>query len=296
MQDQGLRISRDVVFGHRQFPLDVATWENHPDYPLHTHDFSEIAIILEGSGMNRVGNQEFPLVAGNVFVLHGARPHAYQNTNKLTLTNITFDPSLLNSANFGISKVADYQALFVVEPALRRRGKFTRYMSLRMDQLIKVRTLIDVMEQEIKDLKDGYEIMLLGHFLILVSWLSRWYGRESSAPADTEKVMLISRTISFMEANFSQTLNLNILSEQAKMSRRNFYRVFKEVTGEAPLAYLLRLRIMKAVHLLEMSDKNITEIAFACGFSDSNYFSRQFKQILGLSPKAFKSKFDRRFC
>jgi len=86
---------------------------------------------------------------------------------------------------------------------------------------------------------------------------------------------------------------LNILSEQAKMSRRNYYRIFKEVTGEAPLAYLLRLRIMKAVHLLELSDKNITDIAFACGFNDSNYFSRQFKQILGLSPKAFKSKYDR---
>lgn len=275
------------------FPLDVSTWENHPDYPLHTHDFSEIAIILEGAGINRVGDQEFPLVAGNVFVMHGARPHAYQKTKKLTVTNITFDLSLLNSVNHGIATVPGYQALFVVEPALRRRGKFTRYMSLKMDQLIKVRALIDVMERELKEQKEGYEMMLFGHFLIMVSGLSRWYGHGLSEPAESKKVMKISRSISMMETHFGQTLDLDELASEANMSRRNFYRVFKEVTGEAPFAYLLRLRIMKGVNLLENTNKTITEIAFQCGFSDSNYFSRQFKQILGFTLKEFKRKFDR---
>jgi AraC-like DNA-binding protein len=291
MNEKSLRIPRDVVFGKRKFPLDVSTWVNHPDYPLHTHDFSEIAIILEGSGINRIGDQEFPLVAGNVFVMHGARPHAYKNTNHLTVTNITFDPALLNTVSHGITTVPGYQALFVVEPALRRRGNFKRYMSLKIDQLIKVRALIDVMERELRELKEGHEMMLLGHFLILVSWLSRWYGMPK--PTDNEKILLISHSISFMEAHFGQVLDLDVLASEANMSRRNFYRIFKEVTGEAPLAYLLRLRIMKAVHMLEMTNASITEIAFQCGFRDSNYFSRQFKQILGFSPKEFKQKFDR---
>jgi AraC-like DNA-binding protein len=291
--DKRLCISREIVFGNRAFPLDVATWRNHPDYPLHTHDFSEIAIILEGSGINRVGNQEFPLVAGNVFVMHGARPHAYEETRHLTVTNITFDPSLLSNVKFGIAKLPGYQALFVVEPALRRRGKFNRFMSLKIDQLIKVRALIDIMESELKEVKDGYEMMLLGHFLILIAWLSRWYGNELHHHTDVGKVMMISRSISYMETHFDQQLDLADLAFQAKMSRRNFYRIFKEVTGEAPVAYLLRLRIMRAVHLLEMTHKNITEIAYECGFRDSNYFSRQFKQILGFTPKDFKLKFDR---
>jgi AraC family L-rhamnose operon transcriptional activator RhaR len=293
MQKKSLKISRNDVFGDRNLPLDVSTWKNHPDYPLHIHDFSEIAIILEGSGINRVGDQEFPLAAGNVFVIHGTRPHAYLKTKNLTVTNITFDPLLLVKANFGISQVSGYQALFVVEPALRKRGKFKRYMSLNIDQLIKVRALIDVMERELENLEEGYEIMVTGHFLILVSLLSRWYGSRPAGPADAQKIMMISRAIGFMEANFGQSIDLDEMVDEAKMSRRNFHRIFKEVTGVTPLAYLLRLRIMNAVHLLEMTNKNITEIAFESGFSDSNYFSRQFKQILGFSPKEFKLKFDR---
>jgi len=47
---------------------------------------------------------------------------------------------------------------------------------------------------------------------------------------------------------------------------------------------------MKAVHMLEFADKNITEIAFECGFTDSNYFARQFRKLMNESPGDFRRR------
>jgi AraC family L-rhamnose operon transcriptional activator RhaR/AraC family L-rhamnose operon regulatory protein RhaS len=281
-----LKLGRELVFGERDFPMDVSTWENHPDYPMHTHDFSEIVVIVTGTGVNVIGKERFPFTAGNVFVLPGNLPHAYTETHKLTVINITFDPALIARLNYGITGLPGYQALFVVEPAFRERGRYGRYMHLQMNQLLALRALTDVMEKEIHQAEPGYELMAMGHFMILITMLSRWHG--TNAPPETSKIINIGRAISHMEAHYEEPIELDHLARITCMSRRNFYRIFKEVTKEAPLAYLLRLRIMKAVHLLEMTDKTITEVAFECGFGDSNYFSRQFRQIMGIAPGKFK--------
>jgi mannose-6-phosphate isomerase-like protein (cupin superfamily) len=88
-------LSTDRVFVDPHFPLDVSTWVEHPDYPMHGHEFSEIVIIAEGSGINVVRNDEFPLRAGDVFVIHGESQHAYRDTKNLTVINVTYDPRIL---------------------------------------------------------------------------------------------------------------------------------------------------------------------------------------------------------
>ena len=80
---KGKKVGQEYVFGEEGFPMDVSTWKQHGDYPKHTHDFSEIAIILEGTGTMEVDDQSFSFRAGDVFVLHGNRPHAYVNTHDL---------------------------------------------------------------------------------------------------------------------------------------------------------------------------------------------------------------------
>jgi AraC-like DNA-binding protein len=71
------------------------------------------------------------------------------------------------------------------------------------------------------------------------------------------------------------------------MSDRNFYRFFSRVKNESPLAYLQRLRIHKGAKILQAKDVSVTEAAFACGFNDSSYFARQFRRVLGVSPRQF---------
>ena len=71
-------------------------------------------------------------------------------------------------------------------------------------------------------------------------------------------------------------------------------RVFRKATGQTPIEYLVRLRIQKSTELLRNTDFSITEIALQVGFNDSNYFTRQFRNSLGESPRSYRQKKSRR--
>ncbi|MBK1880487.1 helix-turn-helix domain-containing protein [Pelagicoccus mobilis] len=305
-----LQFERKIVFGDGDFPLNVSTLENHPDYPLHVHDFSEIVIVLGGSGVKAINDNSFPLKAGDVFVLHGNRPHGFRDTDQLSIINVLFDRSLLEVNQLEVVKLPGYQALFEVEPALMEVGRFDRHLQLDFSQLTRVRALTNAMEIElhsssgphkiqeysdrdkseldIQPIDQGSRLIALGHFMVLVGTLSRWYaGKPIQDPHKTHK---IGKVLSYLENNYEQAFDIDELTELSGMSRRNFYRAFTELTGKTPMSYLLHIRIARAAHLLQTTSKNITETAFECGFEDSNYFSRQFRKIMNMTPRAYKAQ------
>jgi AraC-like DNA-binding protein len=126
-------------------------------------------------------------------------------------------------------------------------------------------------------------LIALGYFYILVGNLARLY--TSKPPHLTQYIEKISSTITYIEKHFDQPIDIGTIIKKFGFSRRNFYRSFLNLTGLTPNNYLLRIRISHALHLLQTSSKSITEIAFECGFEDSNYFSRQFKKIMKISPR-----------
>jgi transcriptional regulator GlxA family with amidase domain len=78
------------------------------------------------------------------------------------------------------------------------------------------------------------------------------------------------------------------------MSPRNFARRFTSATGEAPLAYLHRLRIDAARHLLETRRKSVAEVSLAVGYEDLSFFRRLFKRHTGAPPRAYRARFGPR--
>lgn len=91
-----------------------------------------------------------------------------------------------------------------------------------------------------------------------------------------------------LEVKFDQPINLDELAGIAHMSKRSFIRAFQAATGASPIAYLIQLRITRATALLRESSDPVTDIAFRVGFSDSNYFTRQFRKVTGISPRTYR--------
>ena len=79
------------------------------------------------------------------------------------------------------------------------------------------------------------------------------------------------------------------ISRIAAMAPSTLLPVFKKVTGYSPIDYLLHVRLSKAAEMLLRSEKTISEIAQECGFTDSNYFSRQFRKNYNLSPREYRN-------
>ena len=65
-------------------------------------------------------------------------------------------------------------------------------------------------------------------------------------------------------------------------------RASTRALGQAPIDYLIERRLGAAMRLLRETDRPITDIALETGFSDSNYFARQFRRRTGTTPSAFR--------
>lgn len=94
----------------------------------------------------------------------------------------------------------------------------------------------------------------------------------------------IRKATEWVEKELQNPITLEQLAGISGLSLSNFKRVFKEVAGITPHAYILRKRIDRAQELLRKGDSTVTEIAFACSFSSSQYFATTFKRITGMTP------------
>ena len=78
------------------------------------------------------------------------------------------------------------------------------------------------------------------------------------------------------------------VSAYSSYSYDRFRHVFKNRMGMSPNEFLIQLRIKKAKYMLSYTTQSIIEIAFACGYSSSSYFSQQFKHETGVTPSKFR--------
>lgn len=98
----------------------------------------------------------------------------------------------------------------------------------------------------------------------------------------------------YIEAMLTHSISLAELAEQVGLSQYYFCRVFKDATGFSPYRYVLHKRIEFACVCLRKDAMSIQDIAFAAGFGEPTQFARQFKQINGITPSAYRAKHYRR--
>lgn len=273
-------------FRHDTLPLRVIRRNPQPEYPLHTHDFSEIFIVLGGEGTHFNESGSCRLKRGDVFVINGNRAHGFREIDGLVLINILFSLERMALPEFDIKKSAGFHALFTIEPLLRNDGDGVgQRFCLNEIDLASAVEIVARIEAERND-DEVSQFMAAGLFMQLVAFLSRAYS--GSHTADDAALYRLARVISYMENNMDRSIAIQELLEIAKTSESTLLRMFRRITSESPVQYHLRKRVEKSSWYLTHTDRQITEIAYDFGFDDSNYYSRQFKKIKGISPLQYR--------
>ena len=91
-----------------------------------------------------------------------------------------------------------------------------------------------------------------------------------------------------IDREYAQPLNVDALARDAHMSSGHLSREFKRAYGEAPYSYLMTRRIERAMTLLRLGDLSVTEVCFAVGCSSLGTFSTRFRELVGVSPGAYR--------
>ncbi|MCR5195836.1 MAG: response regulator [Pseudobutyrivibrio sp.] len=101
---------------------------------------------------------------------------------------------------------------------------------------------------------------------------------------EEQSMSVVNKAKQYIDENYMKELNLDDVSRVVNISSYYFSKVFKEETGENFIDYLTKLRIEAAKKLLKTTNKSMKEISAEVGYSDPNYFSRNFKKYTGKTP------------
>ena len=97
----------------------------------------------------------------------------------------------------------------------------------------------------------------------------------------------------FIEKNYQDKITIEALAEKFAIGRRSMERRFKVATGNSILEYMQRIKIEAAKRSFETSRKNITEVMFDVGYTDTKAFRDVFKRITGLTPIEYRNKYNK---
>ncbi|HEY0898029.1 MAG TPA: helix-turn-helix domain-containing protein [Sphingobacteriaceae bacterium] len=99
----------------------------------------------------------------------------------------------------------------------------------------------------------------------------------------------------YIECNFNEKFTVDILADKVAVGRRSFERRFHKATNNTVLEYVQRVKIEAAKRSFELSRKNINEVMFDVGYTDTKAFRTIFKKITGLTPIEYRNKYNKSF-
>ena len=97
---------------------------------------------------------------------------------------------------------------------------------------------------------------------------------------------LTRRVREYIDSHLDENIGLDTLAATAGLSVHHFARAFRQSVGEPPHSYVLRRRIDRAQQMLKETNRPLSEIALAAGFSDHSHFARHFRRLVGMTPSA----------
>jgi len=109
---------------------------------------------------------------------------------------------------------------------------------------------------------------------------------EYHTPSERRILKLVER----IQADCSQEWRLRDCMTHTRLQATRLTALFKQVTGDSPMTFVQRTRVQNAEALLTETDKSATEIAFTCGFSTSQHFSRVFRQFTNRTPLQYRNE------
>jgi AraC-like DNA-binding protein len=254
----------------------------------HMHDFSELILIGSGSGVQRIDGVSYQVSAGDIFLLSGYTEHFFEDYRKLEHYNVMFDPEKLPLPMPELGKMPGFHAFFVLEPAYRLRHHFKSRLRLAAEELELAEGFIKRIIEEDKTALPGSGAAKCGLLISLLVAIARNYQRQPQTEK-SKSLLRLGKLLGALESRCADNWTLDGMAKLAGMSKSNLLVVFKKATGESPCAHLLGLRLKNAARLLR-SDANIdiATAALRSGFTDSNYFTRQFKSRHGLPPRQWR--------
>lgn len=147
---------------------------------------------------------------------------------------------------------------------------------------VRIMRVVQRIVNELETKSVYYQYLVVMYYAELLVLIYR-YMDEAYLPICTNDSL--RKAIAYIRLNYHSDININKVAEEVGISERYLRNLFSQYLNLSPLDYLNQIRINKAVELLRNTEMSIKEVCFQCGFQSPQYFSRIFKQQMGVSPR-----------
>lgn len=152
------------------------------------------------------------------------------------------------------------------------------------DSLPKAKERFDFLFGEFTNRQRGFEDACASRLTQILVCLSR-----AAATADTGAERKLT-TLAWLHGHFADNISMGELAAMEHLSESRYRSVFRRQTGFSPSEYRIALRMQHACDLLATTTRSITEISAVCGYGDVLYFTRLFKQKIGVPPGEYRNQ------
>ncbi len=147
--------------------------------------------------------------------------------------------------------------------------------------------LIEYIVTELNEKRQNYKMMTRLHYGELFILISR-HIKETLKRAESQKNPYVNLALKKINSNYSESIDIEKLASDIGISGRYLRKLFNLHLKISPLDYIMHLRINKAKEMMHNASLNIKEIAYSTGFNNQQYFTKQFKQLTGMTPNHYR--------
>ncbi|MCB9282290.1 MAG: helix-turn-helix transcriptional regulator [Lewinellaceae bacterium] len=247
----------------------------------HFHPELELVYVKGGSGKRHIGHHLSYFNDGELVFIGSNLPHmgfTDRHSVNESETIIQMRADFLGVNFFHIPEMEAIQQLFErAKSGLSFHGAAKHRIGARIENLPKL---------------DNFERLL--HLLSILQEMA--YTKEYTLlnasgfvleveHQDNDRINVV---YNFVEQNFTRTIMLEEVANEANMTVPAFCRYFKKMAGKTFTHFVNEMRVIHACKLLSEKAESITEVCFECGFNNFSHFNRSFKEITGKSPSAYR--------
>jgi AraC-like DNA-binding protein len=234
---------------------------------------AETVLILcqKGRGWFETPTSRGTVTAGEVLFLSERLPHSYGGDPD--------DPWAIEWVHFSGTEGAAWLTTLGVKPT-------QPVLRLRAEAAAKL-TLAGVYGP----LADGYDVArLVAAAAALRGALAEMLRGQTRGEVSRSAHEAVRGSAEWMRQHLAQPAQLSDLARRAGLSVPHYAAMFRQVLGYAPIDYWLRLRVQRACEQLVTTDRRVAEVAESLGFNDPFYFARQFRRVMGASPREYRQQ------
>lgn len=271
MEERSMSYIDRMFFEGDRLKIESLKGYGVPMHTHHYHNFYEVYYMVEGKGTYFINDQIYDIVPGDIIIVPPNTIHSTDYDDK------EYERILLEFSDPMIPKFLKDRMHDI--PKLYRHPGVAREIYLILKEI----------EREYKN-PDDFSFHEINH---LISHLLVTLIRNLSAVKVVHsRDAVISEVVAFIKENFQTNITLSQLADVHFISPEHLSRTFKKETNFGFNEFISLVRLQKAEQLLKgRGTHSIAEIAYACGFNDSNYFSDKFKRAYGISPLQYSKSF-----